>query len=86
MDKNELSALEKFTLLPNLNIVEPDGDYIVVNKEKDEGYTPTLYYYDEKYVLDWIGEDHDTIKDFNDISPEEVISKAFAWCVNEHLL
>lgn len=86
MDENKITALEKFIILPNLNIFEPDGDYIVVNKEEDEGYTPTLYYYDNEYVLDWIGKEHDSIKTFNGISPEEVINKAFAWCVNEHLL
>ena len=46
MNKDELSALQKFALLPNINIFE-EGELTKVDKEQDEGYTPTLYYYNK---------------------------------------
>ena len=51
MDKSKLSALEKFVLLPNINIFE-EGEFTKVDKEQDEGYTPTLYWYDRAYCVD----------------------------------
>lgn len=79
------NALTIFTILPNITMFE-DDDYVKVDKEKDEGYIPTLYYYGNEYVLDWIGEETNTIKSFNAKTPEEVIDKAYSWCINEQLL
>lgn len=86
MDENKITALEKFTILPNLDIFEPNGDYIVVNKEEDEGYAPTLYYYDKEYIMDWIGDEHDSILIFSGNTPEEVIDKGFDFCKDNNLI
>lgn len=86
MNENKLNALEKFALLPNLNIFGHDCDYIVVNKEEDEGYAPTLYYYDKRYIMDWIGDEHDSILDFSGNTPEEAIDEAFDFCKNNNLI
>lgn len=86
MDENKITALEKFTILPNLDIFEPNGDYIVVNKEEDEGYAPTLYYYDKEYIMDWIGDEHDSILSFSGNTPEEVIDKGFDFCKDNNLI
>lgn len=85
MDKSKLSALEKFVLLPNINIFE-EGEFTKVDKEQDEGYTPTLYWYARAYCVDWIGEENDTILGFNGDTPEEAINKAFDFCLSEKLI
>lgn len=85
MDKNKLTALEKFALLPNITMFE-EGELTKVDKEQDEGYTPTLYWYDEAYCVDWIGEENDTILGFNGDTPEEAINKAFDFCLSEKLI
>ena len=85
MDKNKLSALEKFALLPNITIFEK-GEFTKVDKEQDEGYTPTLYWYDKAYCIDWMSEENDTILDFNGDTPEEAINKAFDFCLSKKLI
>ena len=60
MNKDELSALQKFALLPNINIFE-EGKFKKVDKEQDEGYTPTLYYYNKSYQLEWIDNENISI-------------------------
>lgn len=85
MDKNKLSALEKFALLPNITIFE-EGEFTKVDKEQDEGYTPTLYWYDKAYCVDWISEENNTILGFNGDTPEEAINKAFDFCLSEKLI
>nr|DAU20277.1 MAG TPA: hypothetical protein [Crassvirales sp.] len=85
MDKNKLSALEKFALLPNITIFE-EGEFTKVDKEQDEGYTPTLYWYYKAYCVDWISEENDTILGFNGDTPEEAINKAFDFCLSEKLI
>lgn len=85
MDKNKLSALEKFALLPNITIFE-EGEFTKVDKEQDEGYTPTLYWYDKAYCVDWLDEENDTILGFNGDTPEEAINKAFDFCLSEKLI
>lgn len=85
MDKNKLSALEKFALLPNITIFE-EGELTKVDKEQDEGYTPTLYWYDKAYCVDWICEENNTILGFNGDTPEEAINKAFDFCLSEKLI
>lgn len=85
MNKNELSALKKFTLLHNITIFE-EGEFTKVDKEQDEGYTPTLYWYDRAYCLDWMSEENDIILGFNGDTPEEAINKAFDFCLSEKLI
>ena len=85
MDKSKLSALEKFVLLPNINIFE-EGEFTKVDKEQDEGYTPTLYWYDRAYCVDQMGEENNTILGFNGDTPEEAINKAFDFCLSEKLI
>lgn len=85
MDKNKLTPLEKFALLPNITIFE-EGEFVKVDKEQDEGYAPTLYYYNKQYVIDWIGDEHDSISNINADTPEEAIDKAFDFCLGEKLI
>ena len=80
-----LTPLEKFALLPNISMFE-EGELTKVDKEQDEGYTPTLYWYDKAYCVDWIGEENDTILGFNGDTPEEAINKAFDFCLSEKLI
>lgn len=85
MDKNKLTSLEKFALLPNITIFE-DGDYAKVDKEQDEGYTPILYYYNRQYHVEWMSEENDAILGVIADTPEEAIDKAFDFCLGEKLI
>lgn len=85
MDESKLSALEKFALLPNITMFE-EGEFTKVDKEQDEGYAPTLYYYDKQYVIDWISDEHDSILDISGNTPEEAINDAFDFCLGEKLI
>ena len=85
MNKNELSALEKFALLPNITMFE-EGELTKVDKEQDEGYTPTLYYYNKSYQLEWIDDENNSIYNITCDTPEEVINDAFDFCVSEKLI
>ena len=80
-----LTPLEKFALLPNITMFE-EGELTKVDKQQDEGYTPTLYWYYKAYCVDWIGEENDTILGFNGDTPEEAINKAFDFCLSEKLI
>ena len=81
----ELNALKKFALLPNITIFE-EGELIKVDKERDEGYSPTLYYYNKSYQLAWINDENNSICNISGDTPEEVINKAFNFCINENLI
>ena len=85
MNEDELSALKKFVLLPNITIFE-EGELIKVDKERDEGYSPTLYYYNKSYQLAWINDENNSICNISGDTPEEVINKAFNFCINENLI
>lgn len=85
MNEDELSALEKFALLPNITIFE-EVEIIKVDKERDEGYAPTLYYYNKSYQLAWIDNENDLICNISGDTPEEVINKAFNFCINKNLI
>ena len=85
MNKDELSALQKFSLLPNINIFE-EGEFKKVDKEQDEGYTPTLYYYNKSYQLEWINNENNSIRNIAGDTPEEAINKAFDFCLSEKLI
>lgn len=85
MDKNKLTALEKFALLPNITMFE-EGELTKVNKQQDEGYTPTLYYYNKNYQVEWIDDENDAICNITGDTPEEAIDKAFDFCLSEKLI
>ena len=85
MDKNKLTALEKFALLPNITMFE-EGELTKVDKQQDEGYTPTLYYYNKNYQVEWIDDENDAICNITGDTPEEVINKAFDFCLSEKLI
>jgi hypothetical protein len=85
MNKDELSALQKFALLPNINFFE-EGKFKKVDKEQDEGYTPTLYYYNKSYQLSWINDENNLIYNISGDTPEEVINEAFDFCLSEKLI
>jgi hypothetical protein len=85
MIKDELSALKKFALLPNITMFE-EGELTKVDKEQDEGYTPTLYHYDNCYHVEWMSEENDVILGLTGDNPEEAINKAFDFCLSEKLI
>lgn len=85
MDKNKLIPLEKFALLPNIIMLE-EGELKKVNKEQDEGYTPTLYYYNKNYQVEWIDNENAAICNITGDTPEEAINKAFDFCLSEKLI
>ena len=85
MNKDELSVLQKFALLPNITMFE-EGELTKVDKEQDEGYTPTLYYYNKSYQLAWINDENNSIYNITGDTPEEVINDAFDFCVSEKLI
>jgi hypothetical protein len=85
MDKSKLSALEKFVLLPNITMFE-EGELTKVDKQQDEGYTPTLYYYNKNYQVEWIDDENDAICNITGDTPEEAINKAFNFCLSEKLI
>ena len=85
MNEDELSVLKKFALLPNITIFE-ERELIKVDKERDEGYSPTLYYYNKSYQLAWINDENNSICNISGDTPEEVINKAFNFCISENLI
>lgn len=85
MDKNKLTALEKFALLPNITMFE-EGELTKVDKQQDEGYTPILYYYNKNYQVEWIDDENDAICNITGDTPEEAIDKAFDFCLSEKLI
>lgn len=85
MIKDELNALQKFALLPNITMFE-EGELTKVDKKQDEGYTPILYWYDKAYCVDWMSEENDTICNITGDTPEEAINKAFDFCLSNKLI
>ena len=85
MNKDKLSALQKFALLPNITMFE-EGELTKVDKEQDEGSIPILYYYNKNYQLEWIDDENNSICNINGDTPEEAINKAFDFCLSEKLI
>lgn len=85
MDKNKLTALEKFALLPNITMFE-EGELTKVDKQQDEGYIPTLYYYNKNYQVEWIDDENNAICNITGDTPEKAINKAFDFCLSEKLI
>lgn len=85
LDNDSLLALaiKMFTSLPSISRTDETDTY-VVNKD---GAKPALIHQDDnEYVVMWVDEDFCTIKDFEDNTPERVISLAFNWCVENRLI
>lgn len=80
------NALELFTKLPYLTEDEQDN-LIIASEENTCPYIPTLYYYDEMFVVDWCsGETGDTIYAKSGNTPEEAIQKAYDWCLTNKFI
>lgn len=73
-----------FMQLPCITIEEKDDNFVIC--EKDCGYIPHLYCYEDQYVIDWIDDEGDSIKCINGITPDQAIRKAFKWCVENRLI
>ena len=85
--KTDFEAADEFLLftqLPCITIEEEYDNFVVC--EKDCGYIPHLYYYEDKYGIDWIGDEGDSIQYINGITPEQAIRKAFKWCLDKGLI
>lgn len=66
-------SLEKFKSLQHIS-----GD--LHQTLEDWGYAPNLYFFDGMWHVSWIScEEGDSIKDFEDNTPEVVIDKACNW-------
>lgn len=68
-------ALIKFKELPNLDENK--------NITSEDCYNPTLYRYDECWVVDWVSDEGDSILTFEDDDIYNVINKAHDWFNNK---
>lgn len=76
VDKDLYSeALAHFEQLPNLN----EDCEIVIN----DCYNPTLYRHDGMWCVDWVSDEGDSVKSFEDESLVEVITKANEYFINK---
>ena len=85
--KTDFEAADELLLfiqLPCITIEEKDDNFVVC--EEDYGYIPHLYYYEDQYGIDWIGDEGDSIKYINGITPDQAIRKAFKWCLDKGLI
>lgn len=85
--KTDFEAADEFLLfmqLPCITIKEKFDNFVVC--EKDCGYIPHLYYFEDQYGIDWINEEGDTIQYISGLTPEQAIRNAFTWCLNKGLI
>lgn len=85
--KTDFEAADNFLLfvqLPCITIKEKANNFIAC--EEDCGYIPHLYKFDSQYIIDWIGEEGDSLYCINGITPERVIRTAFKWCLDKGLI
>ena len=85
--KTDFEAADEFLLftqLPCITIKEKFDNFVVC--EKDCGYIPHLYYFEDQYGIDWISEEGDTIQYISGLTPEKAIRNAFEWCLNKGLI
>ena len=73
-----------FTQLPCITIEEKADNFVTC--EKDSGYIPQLYCFEDKYAIDWIGDEGDSLHYINGITPEQAIRNAFKWCLDKGLI
>ena len=85
--KTDFEAADELLLfmqLPCITIEEKADNFVVC--EECCGYVPHLYYFEDQYGIDWIGEEGDTIQYINGITPEKAIRNAFKWCLDKGLI
>lgn len=85
--KTDFEAADEFLLfiqLPCITIEEKADNFVVC--EKDHGYIPQLYGFEDTYAIDWIGDEGDTLHYINGITPEQAIRHAFKWCLDKGLI
>lgn len=85
--KTDFEAADEFLLfmqLPCITIEEKTDNFVVC--EKDCGYIPHLYEFEDQYGIDWIGEEGDSLHYINGITPEQAIRHAFKWCLDKGLI
>ena len=85
--KTDFEAADEFLLfiqLPCITIEEKADNFVVC--EKDCGYIPHLYAFEDQYGIDWIGEEGDTLHYINGLTPEKAIRNAFKWCLDKGLI
>lgn len=85
--KTDFEAADDFLLfiqLPCITIEEKADNFVIC--EKDCGYIPHLYAFEGGYVIDWIGEEADSLHYICGITPEKVIRNAFKWCLDKGLI
>lgn len=85
--KTDFEATDEFLLfmqLPCITIEEKADNFVVC--EKDCGYIPYLYEFEDQYGIDWIGEEGDSLHYINGITPEQAIRHAFKWCLDKGLI
>lgn len=71
----EHQALIKFRDFPNLDENK--------NITLEDCYNPTLYKYDECWVVDWVSDEGDSILTFEDDDICDAINKAYNWFNNK---
>lgn len=68
-------------------IIKVDTEYAWnIERGLPSGYIPHLYYFEDQYGIDWIGEEGDTIQYISSITPEQAIRNAFKWCLTKGLI
>ena len=85
--KTDFEAADEFLLfmqLPCITIKEKSNNFVVC--EKDYGYIPHLYCYEDQYGIGWINDEGASIQYISGITPEQAIRKAFKWCLNKSLI
>lgn len=74
-----------FTQLPCITIEEKADNFVVC--EKDCGYVPNLYQFEDEYCIDWIHvSESDSLHVITGITPEQAIRNAFKWCLDKGLI
>lgn len=73
-----------FTQLPCITIKEKFDNYVLCDKES--GFIPHLYQCENKYGIDWMNIEGDTINYIDGLTPEKAIRNAFKWCLDRGLI
>lgn len=85
--KTDFEAADEFLLfiqLPCITIEEKAGNFVTC--KKDHGYIPQLYCFEDRYAIDWIGDEGDSLHYINGVTPEQAIRNAFKWCLDNNLI
>lgn len=86
--KTDFEAADEFLLfiqLPCITIEEKADNFVVC--EKDHGYIPNLYQFEDEYAIDWIHvSESDSLHVITGITPKKAIRNAFKWCLDKGLI